>query len=83
MVIFSSSKALDNISIITFGDNLSRTTTLQRLISAVFTLKEGFSVVAPIRVIVPSSTCGSKASVTKKNQQLRKKNYVVRGSHLV
>ena len=42
--------------------SFSRTTTLQRLSSALLTWKDGFSVVAPIRVIVPSSTCGSSMS---------------------
>ena len=44
------------ISNITFGDNFSRTITLQRLRRAELMLKEGFSVVAPMSVIVPSST---------------------------
>ncbi|XP_071862382.1 uncharacterized protein [Bombus fervidus] len=37
--------------------NFSKTMTLQRLKSAEFKLKEGFSVVAPISVMIPDSTC--------------------------
>ena len=55
-LICSFSDALLIISNITFGDNFSRTITLQRLRRAELMLKEGFSVVAPMSVIVPSST---------------------------
>ena len=43
-------------------DSLSSTMTRQRLSRALFTWNEGFSVVAPISVIVPSSTWGSRTS---------------------
>ena len=39
-----------------------KTYTWQRLSKALFTSKEGFSVVAPINVIIPFSTAPSKAS---------------------
>lgn len=46
------------IKIVTIAStgSFSRTITLQRLRRAALTWKEGFSVVAPIRVIVPHST---------------------------
>ena len=43
-------------------ESFSRTSTLHRLSSAAFTWKDGFSVVAPIRVNVPHSTWGRKVS---------------------
>lgn len=42
--------------------NFSITTTLHLLSSALFKLNEGFSVVAPIRIIVPFSTWGRNVS---------------------
>lgn len=54
--------ALCNICVTSSTDNLLRTTTLQRLNRALFKLNDGFSVVAPINVIVPFSTCGRNVS---------------------
>ena len=42
--------------------SFSSTMTRQRLRRAALTWKEGFSVVAPIRVMVPHSTCGRNVS---------------------
>ena len=49
------SEAVIRILLIASQSSFSRTMTLHLLRSAMFTWKEGFSVVAPIRVIVPSS----------------------------
>src|SRR6218665_3520661 len=43
-------------------ESFSKTNTLHRLSSALLTWNDGFSVVAPINTIVPSSTWGRKAS---------------------
>ena len=48
--------------------------TLQRLNRALLSWKDGFSVVAPINVIVPFSTCGRKVSY--KNQSSSKMKFV-------
>lgn len=56
------STARRRIEPIASTDSRSRTRTLQRLSSALLTWKDGFSVVAPIRVIVPHSTWGKKVS---------------------
>lgn len=52
------SELIARIKIVTIAStgSFSRTITLQRLRRAALTWKEGFSVVAPIRVIVPHST---------------------------
>lgn len=51
-----------NISKIFSVDNFSNTITRHRLSSAEFKLNDGFSVVAPINVIAPLSTCGKNIS---------------------
>lgn len=47
---------------ISSDDSFSKTTTLHLLSRALFRLKDGFSVVAPINVIVPFSTWGKNVS---------------------
>lgn len=59
---FSSATARLNISSIASGGIFSSTITRQRLNSAEFSENDGFSVVAPIKVIDPLSTCGRKMS---------------------
>ncbi|XP_068974791.1 uncharacterized protein [Bombus flavifrons] len=49
--------------------NFSKTMTLQRLKSAEFKLKDGFSVVAPISVMIPDSTC-EENSLEQMGQQI-------------
>lgn len=61
-----SSRARQRICSMSSIDNFSRTITLQRLRRALFSLNEGFSVVAPIKVIVPFSTKGRKVSLDMK-----------------
>lgn len=58
------SELIARIKIVTIAStgSFSRTITRQRLRRAALTWKEGFSVVAPIRVIVPHSTWGRKVS---------------------
>lgn len=46
--------------------SFSSTMTRHRLSSAEFKLNDGFSVVAPINVIVPLSTCGKKMSLNRR-----------------
>ena len=46
--------------------SFSSTITLQRLRSALLSWNEGFSVVAPINVMVPFSTCGRNVSLNMK-----------------
>lgn len=54
--------ALSRIEAIASTESFSRTRTLHLLSRAAFTWKDGFSVVAPIRVTVPHSTWGRKVS---------------------
>lgn len=54
--------ALSRIKAIASTEIFSRTSTLHLLSRAAFTWKDGFSVVAPIRVSVPHSTWGRKVS---------------------
>lgn len=54
--------ALSRIEPIASTESFSRTSTLHLLSRAAFTWKDGFSVVAPIRVTVPHSTWGRKVS---------------------
>lgn len=61
-------QAVLRIVIISGALSFSRTNTLHRLSKAELRLKEGFSVVAPIRTIQPFSTCGRNISC-KKNEK--------------
>lgn len=61
-VIPSVDTALSRIEPIASTESFSRTSTLHLLSRAAFTWKDGFSVVAPIRIIVPHSTWGRKVS---------------------
>ena len=64
-----SSRARRRIFSISSVDSLSKTITRQRLSRALFSLNDGFSVVAPIRVIVPFSTKGRNVSFQTENSQ--------------
>lgn len=50
--------------------NFSSTITRHRLKSAEFKLNDGFSVVAPISVITPLSTCGKNISLQREQSSL-------------
>lgn len=63
--------ALFRIEPIASTDSFSRTSTLHLLSRAAFTWKDGFSVVAPIKVTVPHSTCGRKVSYRRKHIQIQ------------
>lgn len=68
-----------NISKIFSVVNFSNTITRHRLSNAEFKLNDGFSVVAPINVIAPLSTCGKNISCHKnhfKNQFLEISNVI-------
>merc|ERR1719423_518113 len=62
MVELYASTALTSIFVRASDDRALRTTVLQRLSKALFRLKDGFSVVAPKNVIVPSSMWGRNVS---------------------
>src|SRR5687767_2391418 len=73
-----SSMARRTIRAIASGASGSRTTTLQRERSAPFSSKEGFSVVAPIRMTSPVSTYGRKTSCCARLKRwISSKNSVV------
>lgn len=55
-------RALSRIEAIASTESFSRTSTLHLLKRAAFTWNDGFSVVAPIRITVPHSTCGRNVS---------------------
>lgn len=68
ILIPSVATALFRIEPIASTDSFSRTSTLHLLSRAAFTWKDGFSVVAPIRVTVPHSTWGRKVSCRRKRR---------------
>lgn len=71
ILIPSVATALFRIEPIASTDSFSRTSTLHLLSRAAFTWKDGFSVVAPIKVTVPHSTCGRKVSYRRKHIQIQ------------
>ena len=60
MPLSSSFIALNTISLILPGDSGFSSNITERETNALFTSKYGFSVVAPINIIVPSSTKGRR-----------------------
>ena len=76
-----SSSARRTIRTTASGDSGSSTTTLHRERSAPFNSKDGFSVVAPIRITSPVSTYGRKTSCCARlNRWISSKNRIVRWS---
>lgn len=69
--------ALPRIEAIASTESFSRTRTLHLLSRAEITWKDGFSVVAPIRVIVPHSTWGRKVSYRQADIKGEKKTAVM------
>lgn len=67
------STARRNIELIADTLSFSSTRTLQRLSRALFTWNDGFSVVAPISVIVPHSTWGRNVSWPEEDGREREK----------